>query len=187
MAYPLQAHILSLTNHTRLSTIRKINIEFDLTINLFERFKKNEFDMVLVKMSMPEDFPNGIDVWSEKLEWVGDKNLLSTFYGNQKPLPLVLSPQPCVYRSRAISALENANIKWQVVFSSPSYNGTIAAVKAGLGITILPKIMIPNQLQTLNHTILPVLSDTHISLLKRNKINVAIASFEEFVLEKLKH
>ena len=36
-------------------------------------------NMVLVKMSMPEDFPNGIDVWSEKLEWVGDKNLLSTF------------------------------------------------------------------------------------------------------------
>ena len=164
-----------------------LNIECDLTINLFERFKKNEFDMVLVKMSMPEDFPNGIDVWSEKLEWVGDKNLLSTFYDNQKPLPLVLSPQPCVYRSRAISALENANIKWQVVFSSPSYNGTIAAVKAGLGITILPKIMIPNQLQILNNTILPALSDTHISLLKRNKNNVAIASFEEFVLEKLKH
>ena len=111
----------------------------------------------------------------------------STFSGNQKSLPLVLSPQPCVYRSRAISALENANIKWQVVFSSPSYNGTIAAVKAGLGITILPKIMIPNQLQILSNNILPALSDTHISLLKRNKNNAAIASFEEFVLEKLKH
>jgi hypothetical protein len=47
--------------------------------------------------------------------------------------------------------------------------------------------MIPNQLQILNNTILPALSDTHISLLKRNKNNVAIASFEEFVLEKLKH
>lgn len=164
-----------------------LNIECDLTLNLFERFKKNEFDMVLVKMSRPEDFPNGIDVWSEKLEWVGDKNLLSTFFDNQKPLPLILSPQPCVYRSRAIRALEDANIKWQVVFSSPSYNGTIAAVKAGLGITILPKVMVPNHLQTLNNTMLPTLSDTHISLLKRNKNNAAIASFEEFVLKKLKH
>ena len=54
------------------------------------------------------------------------------------------------------------------------------------GITILPKIMIPNQLQILNNTILPALSDTHISLLKRNKNSAAIASFEEFVLEKLK-
>ncbi len=164
-----------------------LNIECDLTLNLFERFKKNEFDLVLVKMSRPEDFPNGIDVWSEKLEWVGDKNLLVSFFDNQKPLPLILSPHPCVYRSRAIKALEDANIKWQVVFSSPSYNGTIAAVKAGLGITILPKIMVPNQLRILNNTILPALSDTHISLLKRDKNDVAIASFEEFVLKKLKH
>jgi DNA-binding transcriptional LysR family regulator len=164
-----------------------LHVECDLTLNLFERFKKNEFDMVLVKMSRPEDFPNGIDVWSEKLEWVGDKQLLTSFCDNEKPLPLVLSPHPCVYRSRAISTLEEANIKWQVVFSSPSYNGTIAAVKAGLGITILPKIMVPNHLQILNNTLLPALSDTHISLLKRNKSNIAMASFEAFVLEKLKH
>jgi DNA-binding transcriptional LysR family regulator len=164
-----------------------LNIECDLTLNLFERFKRNEFDMVLVKMSKPEDFPDGIDVWSEKLEWVGDKNLLASFFDQQKPLPLILSPQPCVYRSRAIRALEDANIKWQVVFSSPSYNGTIAAVKAGLGITILPKIMVPDKLQILTSGILPSLSDTHISLLKTDKNNVAIASFEEFVLKKLKH
>jgi DNA-binding transcriptional LysR family regulator len=164
-----------------------LNIECDLTLNLFERFKRNEFDMVLVKMSRPEDFPNGIDVWSEKLEWVGDTTLIPTLFDNQKPLPLILSPQPCVYRSRAIKALEDADIKWQLVFSSPSYNGTIAAVKAGLGVTILPKIMIPDQLQILNNSILPSLSDTHVSLLKHNKNNIAIASFEEFVLKKLKH
>lgn len=162
-----------------------LNIECDLTINLFDRFKKNDFDMVLVKMSKPEDFPNGIDVWSEKLEWVGDKNLLLPFFDTQKPLPLILSPQPCVYRLRAIQALEEANIKWQVVFSSPSYNGTIAAVKAGLGISILPKIMVPNQLQILNNTLLPALSDTHISLLKRHKNNPVIDCFEAFVLKKL--
>lgn len=164
-----------------------LNIECDLTVNLFERFKKNEFDMVLVKMSAPQDFPNGIDVWSEKLEWVGDKALISKFLASNTPLPLVLSPLPCVYRSRAINALEQANIKWQVVFSSPSYNGTIAAVKAGLGISILPKIMIPSHLQTLGNTMLPTLSDTHISLLKRDKPSDAIISFEAFILEKLKH
>lgn len=164
-----------------------LNIECDLTLNLFERFKKNEFDMVLVKMSRPEDFPNGLDVWFEKLEWVGNKNLRPAFFDNQKPIPLVLSPQPCVYRSRAISALENAAIKWQLVFSSTSYTGTIAAVKAGLGITVLPKTMIPHHLQALDDDTLPPLSDTHISLLKHNKNNLAVASFEEFILKKLKH
>lgn len=163
-----------------------LNIECDLTLNLFDRFRKNEFDMVLIKMSKPEDFPNGVDVWSEKLEWVGNKNFFASF-DNQKPLPLVLSPQPCLYRSRAINALEGQFIKWQLVFSSTSYNTKIAAVKAGLGVTVLPQSMIPKQLSILDNNILPRLSDTHVSLLKHNKHNLAVASFEDFILKKLQH
>lgn len=164
-----------------------LNIECDLTLNLFERFKKKEFDLVLVKMSRPEDFPNGMDVWSEQLEWVANKNFLSSIEHDKKPLPLVLSPQPCVYRSRAIKALEESQINWKLVFTSPSYNGTIAAVKAGLGITVLPKTMIPKDLEAIDTRLLPKLCDIHISLLKHTNDNLAINSLEEFVLKKLKH
>jgi DNA-binding transcriptional LysR family regulator len=164
-----------------------LNVECDLTMNLFERFKREEFDLVLLKMSRPEDFPNGVEVWSEKLEWVGDKNLIELLNDKNKALPLVLAPQPCVYRASAIKALENANIKWRQVFSSPSYAGTLAAVKAGLGISVLPKTMIPPQLEALEMNLLPLLSDTHISLLTHNPDNPAIQSFKEFVLDKLKH
>lgn len=161
-----------------------LNIECDLTLNLFDRFRKNEFDMVLIKMSKPEDFPNGVDVWSEKLEWVGNKNFFTTF-DDQRPLPLVLSPQPCLYRARAINALEDNLIKWQLVFSSTSYNTKIAAVQAGLGVTVLPQSMIPKPLGILDNKILPPLSDTHVSLLKHNKNNPAVVSFEDFILKKL--
>ena len=47
-----------------------LNIECDLTLNLFDRFKNKEFDLVLVKMNRPEDFPNGLDVWSEPLKTI---------------------------------------------------------------------------------------------------------------------
>jgi DNA-binding transcriptional LysR family regulator len=161
-----------------------LNIECDLTLNLFDRFRKNEFDMVLIKMSKPEDFPNGVDVWSQKLEWVGNKNFFTSF-DDQRPLPLVLSPQPCLYRARAINALEDNLIKWQLVFSSTSYNTKIAAVQAGLGVTVLPQSMIPKPLAILDNKILPPLSDTHVSLLKHNKNNPAILSFEDFILKKL--
>ncbi len=135
-------------------------------------------------MNRPEDFPNGVDVYSEKLEWVGHTKLIEE---KHKPLPLVLAPQPCVYRVRAIKALEEAGIKWRLVFSSPSYAGTIAAVKAGLGITVLPRTMIPEQLRVVNYLNLPSLDDTHICLLKHNAENQALLSFEQFVLAKLKH
>jgi DNA-binding transcriptional LysR family regulator len=159
-----------------------LNIECDLTLNLFERFKRCDFDLVLVKMNRPDDFPNGMDIFSEKLEWVGHKNLDEIA---SKPLPLVLSPNPCVYRSRAINALEAAGISWRSVFSSPSYAGTIAAVKAGLGITALPRAMIPAYLKVLTQSWLPVLSDTHTCLLKHEKGGAALQSFEKFVLDKL--
>lgn len=161
-----------------------VNVECDLTLNLFERFKKKEFDMVLLKMNRPEDIPNSVDVYSEQLEWVFHSSLILE---KNKVLPLVLSPQPCVYRARALKALEIAKIKWRVVFSSPSYAGTIAAVKAGLGITVLPRTMIPEQLNVLNSMDLPILDDTHICLLKHGINNSAISSFEKFVLAKLKH
>jgi DNA-binding transcriptional LysR family regulator len=164
-----------------------VNIECDLTLNLYERFKKGEFDMVLVKMSRPEDFPNGLEVWSEKLEWVGDKNMLSLIADPSKPVPLVLSPQPCVYRSSALKALENAGRRWRIVFSSPSYAGTLAAVRAGLGVTVLPHTMVPHQLDALVNAGLPPLSDTHVSLIKHDTTHPAIRSFEEFVLKRLQH
>lgn len=175
-----------LVEFTRIHPRIHLHIECDLTMNLYERFKNGEFDLVLVKMSTPEDFPNGYDVWSEKLQWVGNKQLIATLDDPTKPIPLVLSPQPCVYRSRAIKSLEEAMLKWQIVFTSPSYSGTIAAVKAGLGLTVLPKNMIPKPLEVVDMDFLPTLSDTHISLFKHNDVYPAVLSFEEFVLKKLR-
>lgn len=162
-----------------------LNVECDLTLNLFEKFKLADFDLVLLKMNKPADFSNGIDVCSEKLEWVGDPNLIKQ--KNDSGIPLVLSPQPCVYRSRAISALNQKKIKWRLVFSSQSYAGTVAAVKAGLGITVLPRTMIPQNLKAISSMKLPKLSDTHISLLKHSTNNPALLSFENFIFEKLRH
>ena len=173
-----------LVHFSRLHPRIVLNIECDLTLNLFERFKRNEFDLVLLKMNRPEDFPESVDVYSEKLEWVGNSDSIED---TSTILPLVLSPQPCVYRSRAVKALEKMGIKWRLVFSSPSYAGTIAAVKAGLGITVLPRNMIPPELKSIDHSMLPSLSDTHVSLLKRDRKNLALLSFEKFVIEKLRH
>lgn len=163
-----------------------LKIECNLTMNLYDRFKAYDFDMVLVKMSRPHEFPYGQNIWSEKLEWVGNKATLDDIAKDPKSLPLVLAPQPCVYRARAISALDSSAIKWQIVFSSPSYSGTIAAVKAGLGITVLPKNMVPKSLSIIRTDWLPSLCDTHISLLKHDKTNSAVCSLEKFIIQKLK-
>lgn len=159
-----------------------LKVECDFTLNLLERFKKQEFDLVLVKLNHPETFPHGIDIWSESLEWVGLPETLQP----GKPLPLVLSPPPCVYRARALHALEEKKQSWRILFSSPSYASTLAAVRAGMGITVLPRTMVPGDLPLLTQNAqLPTLTDTHISLLKHSSTSAAINSLEKFVLEKL--
>ncbi len=172
-----------LTDFVRIHPRVLLNIECDLTLNLYERFKRKEFDLVLVKMNRPEDFPYGHEVWSERLEWAGSIRSAE----HMDTIPLVLSPQPCVYRTSALKALEQANKKWRLAFTSPSYAGTIAAVKAGMGITVLPRTMIPDDIDVLDLLTLPPLEDTHVSLLKHSSDNVVINSFEGFVLKKLKH
>lgn len=171
-----------LSEYIRLHPRISLNIECDYTINLLERFKNKEFDLVLVKMNNPEDFPNGVRVWSEPLVWVGNLPRLEEY----EYIPLVLSPLPCVYRKSALESLEKANKKWRIVFTSPSYSVTTAAIKAGMGITALPRMMVPEGTGIIDSTILPCLEDTHVSLLKHQPDSNIINSFEEFVLKKLR-
>ncbi|MCI5051834.1 MAG: LysR family transcriptional regulator [Simkaniaceae bacterium] len=175
-----------LTEYATLHPRILLNIECDLTVNLYKRFINQEFDLVLVKMNRPEDFPNGIDVWSEQLVWVGSHELFEL--EEHEPVPLVLSPQPCVYRSRALKSLESTKRPWRIVFSSDSYAGKVAAVSAGMGITVLPLNMVPNHLTIIEPgPILPKLDDTHVSLLKHSTDSIVINSFESFVIKHLKH
>jgi DNA-binding transcriptional LysR family regulator len=171
-----------LADFSRIHPRILLNIECDLTLNLFDRFKKKEFDIVLVKMTRPDDFPNGQEVWTEPLEWVGDESLILP----DKPVPLVLSPQPCVYRTAAIQALELTGYSWRLIFSSASHAGKASAVKAGMGITVLPRMMAPKELSLMVSGNLPKLEDIHVSLLKHENNNPAINSLEKFVLKRLR-
>lgn len=172
-----------LLNFTQAHPRILLNIECDLTVNLLEHFQKDEFDLVLVKMNHTEDFPNGVKIWSQKLEWVGNKNLVPT--QADQLLPLVLSPHPCVYRARAIRSLEDSQIRWRLALSTVSHASKIAAVKAGLGLTVLPTIAIPEPLEALHLTTLPLLDNTQVSLLKKGSGNPAIKTVEAFILDKL--
>ena len=162
-----------------------LNVECDLTLNLLDRFKNQEFDLVLLKMNQPEDFPNSTEVWSEALEWVGNPLLLTD--DPAQPVPLVLSPEPCVYRTRALKALEATQHPWRITFTSESYAGKIAAVQAGMGVTVLPRNMVPSQLEIINPgPNAPKLEDTHISLLKHFDNNLVVNNLESFVLNQLR-
>lgn len=175
-----------LVEFSRLHPRVMLNVECDLTLNLIERFHHDEFDLILIKTNEKNQVSKGVNVWNEPVEWVGKKELLPTL--NEKAIiPLILSPTPCVYRGDVIESLNQHHLKWRLAFSSPSYAGKMAAVRAGLGITAIQRSMIPNYLDRLDDHFLPSLKDIHVSLIKKESENKAIESLEFFIMDKLKH
>lgn len=139
-----------------------LEVTTDLTLNLLERFHGGEFDIVLVKRERLGPL-QGTQVWREPLVWAARDR----FVVEQNPLPLVVSPHPCVYRKRALSSLDDVCRRWRIVYTSTSLAGAQAAVRAGLGITVLPRAMVPSGLVTLGtDSGLPQLDDTEIALLQ---------------------
>lgn len=175
-----------LVDFSRLHPRVTLNVECDLTLNIFNRFTQGKSDLVLLKTHQPESLPKAVNIWSEAVEWIGKPDFFSSTDKNSI-LPLVLSPQPCVYRENVIQTLESAGVRWRLVYSSPSYAGRMAAVKAGLGISAIQRTMIPDYLESIDNHALPKLNDIHISLLKKEGANKAIESLEYFLLKRLRH
>ena len=158
----------------------QLNVSCDLTLNLMEGFHRGDFDVILAKRD-PQRVKGGTKVWREQLVWASAHG-----YRLEEPLSLVLSPQPCIYRERALAALNRAKRSWHISYTSPSLAGTIAAVKAGLVITVLPEHMIPSGIHPMrNESNMPQLADAEIALMKKEELSKAAEVFAEHIVESL--
>jgi DNA-binding transcriptional LysR family regulator len=155
----------------------QLNVSCDLTLNLIDGFRNGDYDVILVKRD-PKAANGGTKVWREPLVWVA-----SDHHKIEEPLSLVLSPEPCIYRARAIAALDKSKKPWRISYTSPSLAGTIAAVKAGLGITVLPANMLPAGIHPIRE--LPELADAEIALMKRNDLSKASEMLAEHIINSL--
>lgn len=138
-----------------------LEVNCDFTVNLLNGFAKSEYDLVLCKRE-PQGPGGGTRVWREPLVWAASDRLV---LGPSGPVPLVLAPYPDIYRKRALDALDRLGRPWRIAYTSPSLAGVQAAVRAGLGVTILPKEMVPPGFHSIGADAgLPELADTETAL-----------------------
>jgi len=139
----------------------RLDVRCDLSVRLRADVEAGDLDLALVKQEQGR--PGARTTWREPLCWVGpeDEDL-----HREDPLPLVLFPQGCVYRNRAVHELDRAGRAWRVSYSSPNHAGVRAAVTGGLGISVLPKSALPPGARMLGpEDGLPALPETELALL----------------------
>ena len=74
---------------------------------------------------------------------------------------------------------------WRISYTCGALAGTVAAVKAGLGLAVLPKDMVPESLHVLRNKRLPDLKDTEIALLQAGRLSLPAQRLKEHIVRSL--
>ncbi|HEX4874119.1 MAG TPA: LysR substrate-binding domain-containing protein [Sphingorhabdus sp.] len=173
-----------LASFSRAQPLVTLEVTCELTLQLLDRFSAGELDLALVKRE-PTGPVTGRRVWREPLVWAAGANF--AYPSESAPLPLVCSPRPCLLRQRATQALDNAGREWRIAYSCGSLGGNHAALRAGLGIAVLPQDMVPHDLLILEDRTLPDLDDVEVALIEVPDLSAPAQRLRDTILHELEH
>ncbi len=114
----------------------QLEVEVGRSHELRAACERGALDLVIGKRRDGET--TGTPIWTETLAWTtAREGGPHTEASRNAPLPLAMLPPGCMFRDRALATLSRANIPHEIVYTSASLLGVIAAAEAGLAITVL--------------------------------------------------
>jgi DNA-binding transcriptional LysR family regulator len=116
----------------------RLDVRADQSVYLQRDLEHSELDLALLKRDAGRK--GAIAVWPERVHWTTSKS--HPRHTTDGPVPLIGFPTGCLYRARAIHALESVGRAWHMAYTSSNLAGIQAAVAAGMGLSILPEIAI---------------------------------------------
>lgn len=144
--------------------------------HLVELLDKGKLDIALVEMGA--DTEGGIRLRRDELVWIGSKD---HFVHTQAVLPLAVFDKGCKHRQYACQVLEEAGIPYRIAFTSQSRSGILAAVRAGIGIAIVPHHTLEDDLVVYKE--FPKLPDMEVALFTSKKVNEATRRLEKIIID----
>jgi DNA-binding transcriptional LysR family regulator len=127
-----------LAGFSRAHPQMRLDVRADQSLNLKRDLDRGDLDLALLKRSASEG--GAIATWPEQVFWVTSRQHPVDI--KSPSLPLIGFPLGCLYRARAIHALESTGRTWHVAFTSSSLAGIQAAVAAGMGLGILSEMAV---------------------------------------------
>lgn len=116
----------------------RLEVQSGLSHEIWQRFAARELDLALVKQVRGQGSP--LASWSEPLVWVDSRDWPAR---ERDPLPLVVFPSEGLYRRQMTEALDGLGRRWRIAYVSASLASLQGAVSAGIGVSLLPKRLMP--------------------------------------------
>jgi DNA-binding transcriptional LysR family regulator len=120
-----------------------LEVRMGLSRDLREALTQEKLDAVIVRLA-PREHDQAI--WSEPQVWVAREGFEPA---RNDVLPLALLPAPCVLREHAIQSLRRLRRPWKIAYTGSSMVSVQAAVRAGLGVSIMPRSSVLSGMQIL--------------------------------------
>ena len=130
-----------LATFSRSHPTLRLDVRADQSTFLKRDLERGELDLALFKRLAGDK--GGIAVWPERVHWVTSKS--RPVDTGATSVPLIGFPAGCLYRARAIHALESAGHTWHMAYTSSNLAGIQAAVAAGMGLSILSEMAVQTE------------------------------------------
>lgn len=145
----------------------RLHVQTDYSNSVCRDFDADAYDLALI-LRRDRSQVQGELLGYEPLVWIGQQGY---HWSRNRPLPLVLLNIPCLFREVALGALDNQAISWHTVYSTTSFTSLMAAVRAGLGVTVRAQGALTDGLENIGSRLgLPELPPVFIELRYHPKV-----------------
>lgn len=150
-----------ITEYTRQHPDIILEIHCGLSDTILDRMRADDLDLVIA-MVEPDRAQYLSRAWVERPIWTAAEDLRIDVADGVR---VAAHPDGCSYRARMIRALDAAQIRWRISYTSPGISGLQNAVVNGLGVTALTRYTLLPGMRVLGpEDGLPPLEDIRVGL-----------------------
>ncbi|MVA26156.1 LysR family transcriptional regulator [Agrobacterium vitis] len=115
-----------------------LDLQYDFSHHLEGMVESRELDIAIITQSLAE--PKGELIRLERQVWCAAPN---RYPEHSSTVQLALFPDGCRSRPQVLAALDRADRRWRIVYSSSDIAGIQLAVHSGDLLTVLPETAVP--------------------------------------------
>ena len=157
----------------------QVEVNCEPSVNLRRMLAEDRLDLALI--TCRPGMETGEVLRREPVVWAAAERHLAY---EAEPLPLALFQPGCAFREWAVASLNQIGKPYRIAYTSASISGILAAVTAGLAVTVLSRSVLPSGVRPLGSAEgLPLLPSATITLHRGSTVSAVAECLAGYIRE----